>query len=190
MSISSDGSLSSTLNSLTLAAATTCQVDQTHNNPEADSFTYIEMLLESLTVLGKLGSALDVIMQRLPSEIYSLVDTTLKEVEERAEESKRSSLMLSVGFGHKLESGYIFAPDISNLMDLTRPSLAALGSTDINPSTFRLAALESSAKYADQEILRDLFWTVYSKLDAVTQGLRVVFEVSNRIGSVRKEYCW
>ena len=34
------------------------------------------------------------------------------------------------------------------------------------------------------ETLRDLFWTTYSKLDAVLQGLRVVWEVASRIGGV------
>jgi exocyst complex component 4 len=54
----------------------------------------------------------------------------------------------------------------------------------LRASSLRLAALESSAKRVDHETLKDFFWTVYSKLDAVTQGLRVVYEVSNRIGSV------
>ena len=55
----------------------------------------------------------------------------------------------------------------------------------VTASSLRLAALESVEKQVDHEVLRDLFWTLYSKLDAVTQGLRVVYEVSNRIGSVR-----
>lgn len=54
----------------------------------------------------------------------------------------------------------------------------------LKASYLRLAALELSTKRADQEIMRDFFWTLYSKLDAVAQGLRVVYEVSNRIGSV------
>ncbi|THH02605.1 hypothetical protein EW026_g281 [Hermanssonia centrifuga] len=35
--------------------------------------------------------------------------------------------------------------------------------------------------------MKDLFWTLYSKLDAVAQGLRVVYEVSNRIG-LRRDF--
>lgn len=34
------------------------------------------------------------------------------------------------------------------------------------------------------ETLRDLFWTLYSKLDAVLQGFRVSYEVSMRITEV------
>lgn len=52
-------------------------------NPEADSYTYIENLLEALFVLGKLNNALDMITQRVPSEIHALVEVTLDEVEER-----------------------------------------------------------------------------------------------------------
>ena len=51
-------------------------------------------------------------------------------------------------------------------------------------TNLRLTALESSTKRLDAEILRDLFWTLYSKLIAVSEGLRVVYDVANRIGSV------
>ncbi|THU93977.1 hypothetical protein K435DRAFT_179786 [Dendrothele bispora CBS 962.96] len=53
---------------------------QTTTNPESDSFSYIEIVLESLAILGKLGTALDIVAQRLSNEIYSLIDTTLEEV--------------------------------------------------------------------------------------------------------------
>jgi exocyst complex component 4 len=52
-------------------------------NPEGNSFHYIEVLLESLGVLGRLGAALDTVAQRVTAELHSLVETTLDEVEER-----------------------------------------------------------------------------------------------------------
>lgn len=52
-------------------------------NPEVNSYAYIETLLEALFVLGKLGGALDIITQRVASEIHALVEVTLDEVEER-----------------------------------------------------------------------------------------------------------
>lgn len=153
-------------------------------NPEADSFAYIETLLESLAILGKLGSALDSVMQRLQSEIFSLIESTVEEVEERAEELKRSSALLTTAaLGSKSDGGYIFVSDESATMSSVHTALARKGAST-TASTLRLAALESTSKHHDQEILKDLFWTIYSKLDAVTQGLRVVFEVANRIGSV------
>ncbi|KAJ7487411.1 exocyst complex component sec8 [Mycena galericulata] len=127
----------------------------TANNPESDSFAYVETLLESFAVLGKLGNALDNIGQRLPSEIFTLVETTLDEVEERAEYGRRGSMF------------------------------SFTGTVLWSASGLRLVALESSAKQVDHEILRDLFWTLYSKLDAVAQSLRVIYEVANRIGSRR-----
>lgn len=52
-------------------------------NPEAESFPYIESLLESLSVLGKLGVGLDAVSQRVGSEMFALVDGVVDEVEER-----------------------------------------------------------------------------------------------------------
>ncbi len=52
-------------------------------NPEADSYAHMETVLEALAVLGRLGSALDTVAQRVPGEIHALVETTLDEVEER-----------------------------------------------------------------------------------------------------------
>ena len=150
-------------------------------NPEADSFTYMETLLESLAVLGKLGTALDTIAQRLPSELFTLVECTLDEVEERAEFGKRQSLITSLDAGlSKFQGVYVFRLDDTVPFNESRPA-----KTQLKSSVLRLSALESLTMRADHEILRDLFWTLYSKLDAVAQGLRVVTEVSNRIGSVR-----
>lgn len=148
-------------------------------NPEADSFAYMETLLESLAVLGKLGNALDNIVQRLSGEIFALVETTLDEVEERAEYSRRSLFSLTSGLG-KSEGVYIF--------DMCHPVLvgatAGIKTPLMKSSSLRLSVLESLAKRADHDILKDLFWTLYSKLDAVAQGLRVVTEITTRIGSV------
>ncbi|KAH7910695.1 Sec8 exocyst complex component-specific domain-containing protein [Hygrophoropsis aurantiaca] len=158
---------------------------QANTNPESDSFAYIETLLESLSVLGKLGSTLDIITQRLQGEIYALVEATLDEVEERAEESKRASIFGISGLGRS-EGGYIFASNtITGTVSHNGVGPSIPKGVFLRTSSLRLAALESSTKHVDQEILKDFFWTVYSKLDAVTQGLRVVYEVANRIGSRR-----
>lgn len=141
-------------------------------NPESDSFKYMEILLESLAVLGKLGNALDIISQRLPTEIYALVERTIDEAHERAELSQRVTFYAKNIQGRH-SSVYVFTSEG-----------AEEGFASVTASALRLAALESLEKQSDHEILRDLFWTLYSKLDAVTQGLRVVYEVSSRIGSV------
>ena len=148
-------------------------------NPEADSFAYMETLLESLAILGKLGNALDNIAQRLPGEIFALVETTLEEVEERAEYGRRRSFALISGLG-KSEGVYIFDTSHPASIDATIGIKTPL----MKSSSLRLSALESLAKRVDHDILKDLFWTLYSKLDAVAQGLRVVTEVTTRIGSV------
>jgi len=177
-------SFSSNIN-FTGPAISASQAPQLDANPETDSFAYIEILLESLAVLGKLGSALDIVAQRLQSEIYALVESTLDEVEERMEESKRVSLFNATGLGRRSEGGYIFVANdsIGIALDGVVSSIPAKGIL-LRTSSLRLAALESSTKQVDQETLKDFFWTLYSKLDAVTQGLRVIYEVANRIGSV------
>lgn len=165
--------------SFTTFTTSTAQNSSTMLNPEADSFAYMETLLESLAVLGKLGAALDNIAQRVPGEIFTLVETTLDEVGERAEYGRRGSMFAFSGPA-KSEGVYIFSADSSSGIGAAVSPKGGL----LAASCLRLAALESTAKRADHEILRDFFWTVYSKLDAVAQGLRVVYEVANRIGSV------
>lgn len=164
----------------------TSMPQMTQRNPESDSFAYIETLLESLAVLGKLGSALDVVAQRLPGEIFSVVETTLDEVGERAEYGRRGSIIMAGGATSRSEGTYIFASGDSGHgvgASSIGPAVAPQGGL-LGASSLRLAALESTAKQIDHETLKDFFWTAYSKLDAISQGLRVVFEVSNRIGSV------
>jgi len=166
---------------------------QTERNPETDSFVYIETLLESLSVLGKLGGGLDIVAQRLPSEIFALVESTVDEVSERAEYNRRTSLLFGVNAGSKNHSTYIVTskPAVAGGLPLNIPvslvdTTRAGHGLQISPLQLRLTALESSTKHADHEVLRDLFWTLYSKLDAVMQGLRIVYEVANRIGSVSR----
>lgn len=45
-------------------------------------------------------------------------------------------------------------------------------------------SLESPENDAHMEILRDLLWTLYSKLDAVMQGHRFVIDVVEMISKV------
>ncbi|KAK0465001.1 exocyst complex component sec8 [Desarmillaria tabescens] len=151
-----------------------------NSNPETDSFAYMETVLESLAVLSRLGSALDNVAQRVPNEIFALVETTLDEVSDRAEYGRRGSVYALMRGATRSEGVYVFATSVSSL------SNRAAGNRDhLNPSCLRLSALESSAKQVDHEILKDFFWTLYSKMDAVAQGLRVIYEVANRIGSRR-----
>ena len=188
------GGLSTAASRSSLAnhAPFTANILASSSNPESDSFAYIETLLESLAILGKLGSALDIVVQKLPQEVYTLVETTLDEVAERAEYGRRGSVMASMppnmsmsrmddvymllgtGVSTSLGSGIL---TVNSAEQVRNGGLLAVQS-------LRLAALEASTKRLDQEVMKDLFWTLYSKLDAVAQGFRVVYEVSNRIGSV------
>ncbi|CAI2168626.1 9696_t:CDS:10 [Funneliformis geosporum] len=118
-------------------------------NPETDSFYYLEILIESLSTLKKLPQALETITQRIPIELYQLVDKTISEVEERNSDifSQKSKIN-----------------DVADIFSLDYPE-----------------------NDAQMEILRDLLWTLYSKLDAVLQGHRFILEMVDKI-SKRPEY--
>lgn len=152
------------------------------SNPEADSFAYIETVLESLAILGRLGNALDNVVQRVPTEIYSLVENTIEEVSERAEFGRQSAMYSLQSTTRRSQGVYTFSTSDSH--SAFNPSVVPNAELMMG-SKLRLSALESSMKHVDHEILRDFFWTLYSKMDAVAQGLRVIHEVVNRIGSRR-----
>ncbi|KZT53789.1 hypothetical protein CALCODRAFT_439643 [Calocera cornea HHB12733] len=139
-------------------------------NPESDSFTYMETVLESLAVLGQLGYSLDIVAQRLPAEIHLLIETTIDEVTERQESLRRQSTFTP--------SSRLSLSSFNNPLSNAVTKVTSLGK-------LRSPELEGMEKETEREVLRDLFWTLYSKLDAVLQGLRVVYEVTARISSRR-----
>lgn len=57
--------------------------DDASKNPETDSFEYMHIVLEALNKLGHLDVAVDRIEQRLPVELFAIVDRTNQEVELR-----------------------------------------------------------------------------------------------------------
>lgn len=178
----------SSLSGVSLGMSYSQNPAQSNRTPEADSFVYMETLLEALAVLGKLGLALDIVAQKLPQEVYTLVDSTIDEVAERAEYGRRTSMLgpaANASVGRPSDVYFQSGSGVS-------VSSAYLGMRPgthghlLPASSLRLAVLEMSTRRGDQEIMKDLFWTLYSKLDAVAQGLRVVYEVSNRIGSASR----
>ncbi|KAI8622972.1 Sec8 exocyst complex component-specific domain-containing protein [Xylariaceae sp. FL1651] len=58
-------------------------------NPEADTFWYIGLVAESLNKLGRLESAVDTLKQRLPVELFSVVNETINDVDQRHPSSLR-----------------------------------------------------------------------------------------------------
>jgi exocyst complex component 4 len=62
-----------------------------HKNPEADTFSYIMLLVESLNKLGRLETAVDTLKQRLPVELFSVVNETIDDVDQKHPSSLRGS---------------------------------------------------------------------------------------------------
>lgn len=57
--------------------------DDASKNPESDSFNYVHLVLESLHRLGHLDAAVNTMEQRLPVELFAIVDRTNQEVDLR-----------------------------------------------------------------------------------------------------------
>lgn len=61
--------------------ASTPMVEDASRNPEADTFSYIQLLIEALNKMGHLDVGVDRIQQRLPVELFTVVDKTNAEVD-------------------------------------------------------------------------------------------------------------
>ncbi|CAJ2508034.1 Uu.00g092200.m01.CDS01 [Anthostomella pinea] len=64
-------------------------VEDPSKNPEADTFWYVGLLAESLNKLGRLESAVDTLKQRLPVELFAVVNETINDVDQRHPSSLR-----------------------------------------------------------------------------------------------------
>jgi exocyst complex component 4 len=64
--------------------------DDPTRNPEADTFSYIHLLIESLNSLGRLDTAVENIAQRLPVELFRVVERCSNEVDQRYPAGVRS----------------------------------------------------------------------------------------------------
>ncbi|KAJ4302236.1 exocyst subunit [Collariella sp. IMI 366227] len=60
-----------------------------HKNPEADTFYYVTLLVESLNRLGRLESAVDTLKQRLPVELFTVVNETINDIDQKHPSSLR-----------------------------------------------------------------------------------------------------
>ncbi|RMZ83762.1 hypothetical protein DV738_g1041, partial [Chaetothyriales sp. CBS 135597] len=87
---------------------TEVMVEDATKNPEADSFYYIHMILESLNKLGFLEEAIQRVENRMPVELYRLVDKTNNEVDARYPSHVRGQLRKDkrAGFPTRHDSGH------------------------------------------------------------------------------------
>jgi exocyst complex component 4 len=63
--------------------------DDPARNPEADSFFYIQLIIESLNSLGRLDTVVESITQRLPVELFKVVEKSTNEADQRHPSSLR-----------------------------------------------------------------------------------------------------
>jgi len=72
-------------------------IEDPTRNPEGDTFYYIALLVESLNKLGRLESAVNTIKQRLPVELFGIVNETNSEVDQKHPSSLRGGLANAQG---------------------------------------------------------------------------------------------
>ena len=63
--------------------------EDVNRNPEADTFRYIQLILESLNKMGRLETAMEGIEQRMPVELFRIVEKSNNEVDQRHPSSLR-----------------------------------------------------------------------------------------------------
>lgn len=85
--------------------SSTPMVEDSSKNLEPDTFSYVRLLLETLNKMGHLEVAVDRIEQRLPVELFAVVDKTNAEVDARHSDVSR-------GFASK-DSEYGLPTDIN-----------------------------------------------------------------------------
>lgn len=66
-------------------------LEDTTRNPEADTFYYIQLLVESLNKMNRLDVAVDAIEHRLPVELFTVVERSHREVEQRHPAMRRNA---------------------------------------------------------------------------------------------------
>ncbi|PFH58096.1 hypothetical protein XA68_14155 [Ophiocordyceps unilateralis] len=66
-------------------------------NPEADTFSYIGLLVEALNKLDRLQNAVEMLKQRLPVELFGIVTETINEVDQRHPSSLRGAASKTKG---------------------------------------------------------------------------------------------
>lgn len=115
-------------------------------NPEADSFYYIRLIVETCFKMNRLPNLLDLIFQNLPLELHKLIEKTIVEVRQRFPKLKDQN-------DSSKSKVNLFLEDDSESLVISSNSDGRL------------------------IVLKDLIWTLYSKLLAVLQGHRVIYEV-------------
>jgi exocyst complex component 4 len=66
-------------------------------NPEADTFSYVALLVEALNKLGRLETAVDILKQRLPVELFGVVNETVNDIDQKHPSSLRGGTSTSHG---------------------------------------------------------------------------------------------
>ncbi|KAL5615641.1 hypothetical protein BROUX41_005679 [Berkeleyomyces rouxiae] len=130
-------------------------------NPEADTFEYVQLLVEALNKLGRLQNAVEVLKQRLPVELFQIANETINEVDQRHPSSLRG------GSGGNINNGGGSGGNNSG---------GSGGSGNSNNNSNGLGIYGSRETQLRADVIYDLLWTLYGKFEAIAEGHRVFHE--------------
>ncbi|PVU85543.1 hypothetical protein BB559_004588 [Furculomyces boomerangus] len=174
-------------------------------NPESDSFAYLELIMESLLVLDKAEDAIDAINNRVKWELSRVVDSTITEVEDRGKlseialirtvsdaklKSKMQEKIILQDFVRTLFNQFENIIDyheylveiVKNLNKRERYSSNAKKTNEYKPKKVKLYNLDSLWHAMEQEILMVLTYhlipTEKDQSDVIEQTKAVNFKQS------------
>ncbi|KAI0865091.1 Sec8 exocyst complex component-specific domain-containing protein [Xylaria cubensis] len=141
-------------------------------NPEADTSWYIALLAESLNRLGRLEGAVETLSQRLPVELFSVVNETINDVDQRHPSSLRGGVgggIVGGGVGGGGSGGGVGG--------------GSSGSSNGHDQGLHIYSNRETQMRAD--VIYDLLWTLYGKFEAIAEGHRVFHEAVKAL--IRRE---
>ncbi|KAJ1967385.1 exocyst subunit, partial [Dimargaris xerosporica] len=125
------------------------------DNPEVNSFDYVEMLIQSLVLLGRIDDSVTRIQERIPVELNHLTNRVITEVEERHRIGTESEAPLANGAAN--------TASVTTTVAITKPPLTG------------------QQRLQDQEVLEDFVSTLYVRFGSVLEYHRFVLEVIGRV---------
>ncbi|TIA91919.1 hypothetical protein E3P99_00854 [Wallemia hederae] len=139
---------------------------------ESDTYEYTQSLLEALHILHRLPEVVDLLPQRLPIEMQTLISDTVEEVSSRADAVRKGCNSRRNGNKSNSNSNN----DSSNNDSTTSSPAQSAVTAGIISSLFRDTDNTQKAHELDlgAHILRDLLYTLFSKINAVLSSLKAV----------------
>jgi len=147
-------------------------VEDPEKNPELDSYNFMKIILECLRLLEQLPEALETIRQRLPLELYSVVEKTINEIDKKNENSYNISKNSKLIFKSKNISDLIGINSQEAKSNLLKDMLKLLYSKLDSIVQIHAFILNTSEKMLKLEGIQSTIYTIRDVWIAVQNEIR------------------